>query len=194
MVEPAEVLRRTAQALSPHRDALVEAWSLALREASGAPEAEVRGYCAHSLDALLPRLARGEVEDVLRAESEAVSHAARSGVSLGPLAAAVRVFDRCCLPFLLAALPDREELAQALVALHELGARRLEILVGELDEESHRRVIDAQEQAAGEQERARLLARANEALRQAESRSEHRAGQIALFANVAHRVTPILET
>lgn len=194
MPEPAEELKRITRALAPHRDALVESWVRSLCEASGAPEAEVRGYCAHSLDTLLARLARGEIEDLLREEAESVSHAVRSGARLGPLAAAVRVFDRCCLPFLLGALSDREGLAEALLALHELGARRLEILIREQDEESHRRVIDAQEQAAGEQERARVLARANEALRQAESRSEHRAGQIALFANVAHRVTPILDT
>jgi GAF domain-containing protein len=193
MAAPSEALGRAAAVLAPHRDALLEAWVPALQEAAGAPEAEIRGFCGRSLDMLLARLSRGEVEELLREEAEAASHAARTGASFQPLAVAIRVFDRCCLPFLLAGLPDRKALAESLAALGELGARRLEILIREQDEESHRRVIEAQEQAAGEQERARALAQANEALRQAEVRSQHRADQVALFANVAHRLAPILE-
>lgn len=193
MARPWEALKATAEILAPHRNALLEAWVRALGEVADAPEAEIRSFCGRSLDTLLARLARGQVEDLLREEAEAASHAARTGASFQPLAVAIRVLDRCCLPFLLTALPDREALAESLLALDELGARRLEILIHEQDEESHRRVIEAQEQAAGEQERARALARANEALRQAESRSQHRADQIALFANVAHRLAPILE-
>jgi L-methionine (R)-S-oxide reductase len=190
---PWEALERAAAVLAPHRDALLEGWVRTLREAVGAPEVEIRDFCARSLNVLLARLSRGEVEDLLREEAEAASHAARTGASFQPLAVAIRVFDGCCVPFLLAGLPDREALAESLVALDELGARRLEILIREQDEESHRRVIEAQEQAAREQERARALTQANEALRQAELRSQHRADQIALFANVAHRLVPILD-
>jgi GAF domain-containing protein len=103
------------------------------------------------------------------------------------------MLDRSCLPFLLAACPEREALAEALLALDELGDRRLEVLLREQEQESHRRLIESQEQAAHARERSRELTQANEALRRAETRSRHRAEQIALFANVAHRLAPILE-
>jgi len=189
----AEALRRTAGQLAPHRDALLDAWTRALRDGSQAPEAEVRAFCERSLDSLLGRLSRGEVEDLLRDEAEAVASAARTGASFRPLAQAIRELDRCCHPFLVAALADREALAESLQALAELGGRRLEILIREQEEEALRRLIEAQEQAAQARERALELARANEALRRSEGRSQHRADQIALFANVAHRLAPILE-
>lgn len=189
----ADALRATAAHLARHRDALADVWTGAVKDISGAPESEIRNYCGRSLDSLLGRLSRGEVDEFLKDEREAASHAARSGVSFRPVALAIRVLDRCCLPFLLASCPDREALAESLLALDELGDRRLEILIREQEEESHRRLIEAQEQAAQAQERARALAQANEALQRAESRSQHRADQIALFASVAHRLASILE-
>lgn len=189
----ADALSRTAGHLAPHRDALLDSWARSLPVTTQTPEAEVRAFCGRSLDSLLARLARGEVEELLRDEAEAASHAARLGASFLPLALAIRVLDRCCLPFLLAACPEREGLAEALLALDELGDRRLEVLLREQEQESHRRLIETQEQAADAQDRARELAQANEALRRADARSLHRANQIALFANVAHRLAPILE-
>jgi GAF domain-containing protein len=53
--------------------------------------------------------------------------------------------------------------------------------------------VEAQEQAARAQERARELRRTNEALRRAQVQSHHRAEQIGLLAAVAHRIAPIRE-
>jgi GAF domain-containing protein len=193
MTDLADALRKTAGHLAPHREALLDRWARALLAASEAPEAEVLAFCARGLDSLLARLERGEVEELLRDEAEAAAHAARSGASFLPLALAIRTLDRSCLPFLLAACPEREALAEALLALDELGDRRLEVLLREQEQESHRWLIESQEQEAQARERSRELAQANEALRRAEARSRHRAEQIALFANVAHRLAPILE-
>jgi putative methionine-R-sulfoxide reductase with GAF domain len=188
-----DTLSRTAGQLAPHRDALLDRWTNALVAATPAPEADLRSFCARSLDAMLARLTRGEVEQLLRDEADAAAHAARTGASFLPLALAIRELDRCCLPFLLAACPEREELAEALVALDELADRRLEVLLREQEQESQRRLIESEEQGAQARERARDLAHANEALRRSDARSKHRADQIALFANVAHGLSPILE-
>ena len=82
---------------------------------------------------------------------------------------------------LAAACPDREALAESLLALDELGDRRLEVLLAAQEDESARRLVEAQEQAARAAERARELQRANEALRRAEAESRHRAEQIGLL-------------
>lgn len=189
----ADVLRRTAAHLQPHRDALIECWWRSLREISPGPEGELRGFCARSVDALLGRLSRGELEDFLRDESVSAGEGAHAGASLIPLALAIRVLDRCCLPFLVSACPDRESLAESLLALDELADRRLEILLRSQEEESSRRLVEAQEQGARAQERARELALANDALRRSEARSQRRAEQIALLHSVVHRLAPILD-
>jgi putative methionine-R-sulfoxide reductase with GAF domain len=89
--------------------------------------------------------------------------------------------------------PDRETLAETLVALDELGDRRLEAFLTAQEDESARRLVEAQEQAARAAERAREVQRANEALRRAEAESRHRAEQIGLLSSVAHRIAPIRE-
>ena len=61
------------------------------------------------------------------------------------------------------------------------------------EEESARRLIDAQEQAARARENSREVALANEALRRSQSRSQRRADQIALLASVAHKIAPVLD-
>jgi hypothetical protein len=157
MTDLAEALRRTAGHLAPHREALLDRWARSLLAVSEAPEAEVLAFCGRSLDSLLARLARGEVEELLQDEAEAAAHAVRSGASFLPLALAIRMLDRSCLPFLLAACPEREALAEALLALDELGDRRLEVLLREQEQESHRRLIESQEQAAHARERSREL-------------------------------------
>ena len=58
------------------------------------------------------RLLRGNDPEHEALESEAAQVAARSGVGFGPLAAAIRAFPRCCLPYLLQGCPDRESLAE----------------------------------------------------------------------------------
>jgi len=186
-------LQRAAGWLRPHREAVLEAWTRAVVAAGRSGEREARESCARSLDALLEHLARGDVEGLLAEETRLAGEGVRRGTSPLDPALAIRVLDRTLLPFLLAAGPDREALAETLLALDELGDRRLEILLGAQEEESARRLVEAQEQAARAAERARDVQRANEALRRAEAESRHRAEQIALLASVAHRIAPIRE-
>ncbi|HEY6548891.1 MAG TPA: GAF domain-containing protein, partial [Vicinamibacteria bacterium] len=189
----APVLQRTAALLKPHRDALLEAWVEALSSSEPKARGDLRGFCAKTLDSLLERLERGEAESWLQIEAEAARAAARSGESFGPLARAIRVLDRCCLPHLLKACPEREALAECLLALDELGDRRLEILLQAQEEESARRLVDAQDQAEGAQDKARELQRSIDALRRSERQSQHRADQIGALAEVARRISAILD-
>ena len=186
-------LQRTAVLLKPRKDALLESWIEALGQVQPGPEGERRAYCTKTLDGLLGHCERGEAESWLGLEAEAAHAAARAGESFAPLALAIRVLDRCCLPHLLAACSEPEALAESLLALSELGDRRLEILLQAQEEESARRLIDAQEQAARAGEKARDLQRANDALRRSERQSQHRADQIGLLADVARRISSILD-
>jgi GAF domain-containing protein len=61
------------------------------------------------------------------------------------------------------------------------------------EEESARRLVEAQEQAARAKEKTRELLQANEALRRSEAQSQHRAEQVALLAGVMRRVAGILD-
>ena len=126
--------------------------------------------------------------EALRAEREV-----RRGASLLGIALDLRVLDRCLAAVLASACPDRESLAETLVALDELGDRRLEALLAAQEDESARRLVEAQEQGARATERAREVQRANEALRRAEAQSRHRAEQIGLLSSVAHRIAAIRE-
>ena len=101
----AAALQRTATLLEPHREALVEAWVAALREAWPEPEDDLRDYCAQAAESLFGRLVRGELDALLSAESRAAEDAARLGDSLQRSARAIRVLDGCCLPFLARVLP-----------------------------------------------------------------------------------------
>ena len=186
-------LQRTAEYLGPHRDAVLESWVRSLVQQGSAREADARALCTKGLDALLERFSRGEVEALLEEEARVALGHAREGRSFDALALAIRAFDRCCLPFLLKTCPDRETLAECLLALDELGGRRLEILLQAQEEESARRLLDAQEQAARAAEKAREVKRANEALKRSQAESQHRAEQIALLGTVSHRMAPILE-
>jgi GAF domain-containing protein len=186
-------LQRNAGLLRPHRNALLEAWVSALGTVEPGPEEERRTFCAATLDALLGHLEKGELEAWLALEEEAAQVAARAGESFAPLALAIRVLDRCCLPFLLMGCPDRESLAESLLALDELGVKRLEILLRAQEEESGRRLLEVQEQAARAEERAQELQRTNEALRRSERQSQHRADQIGLLAEVARRISSVLD-
>jgi GAF domain-containing protein len=186
-------LVRVATLLEPHRGALVEAWVRALQEAWSEPEDDLRDYCTQAAEALFGRLGRGELELVLAAEARAAEDAARLGDSLQREARAIRVLDRCCLPFLARAAADSESLAECLLALDELGDRRLEVLLQAQEEEAARRLVDAQEQAARAQERAHELLRANDALAKTEQRSRQRAEQIGLLVSVARGIAGVLE-
>ena len=107
--------------------------------------------------------------------------------------AAVRVLDRCCVPFLLQACADKEALAECLLALDELADRRLEIVIRAQEDEAARRLVDAQEQAAQASDRTRDVTRVNEALRKSEAQSERRAELVALLSAVVRRLAGMLE-
>ena len=186
-------LQKTAGHLLPHRDALVESWVAALSAVTPAPPASVREFCHSGVDALLGRLSRGEVEALLADETLKAEAAAQAGTSLFPLSLGIRVLDRCCLPFLLTACPEPAELAECLLALDELADRRLEILLRAQENESARRLVDAQEQGARSVEKIAELGRLNEALRRSEAQSQHRAEQIALLSEVARRIARVTE-
>jgi GAF domain-containing protein len=189
----AVTLQRTAAHLEPHRQELLDSWVRALAEAADETLPDIRAFCAHTLDGLLGQLAGGELEAWLHQEAGEAAAAARSGASFHTLVLAIRVLDRCCLPFLRRTCGDGESLAECLLALDELGDRRLEILIRAQEEEAARRLHEAEEQAAHAAERARELARLNEALRRSESQSQHRAEQIGLLASVAHRLAGVLD-
>ena len=188
-----ESLQRTAAHLRPHRDALLESWVRALAALAPDPAGDVRGFCARSVDALLGRLELGQVEELLREEAAEARAAAQAGISLGLRALAVRVLDRCCLPLLLAACPDRESLAECLLSLDELGDRRLEALLWAQEQEAIRRLSEAQDQAAAAVERAKDLARSNEALRRSDGRSQHWVEQVGMLNSVVNRIAPVLD-
>ena len=186
-------LQRAAEWVRPERDAVLADWVRAVADVRGIAEADARAGCARSLDALLERLATGDVEAFLAAESSRAQHEARRGASLLGDALEIRVLDRCLASVLVRVCPDKDALAEALVALDELGDRRLEMLLAAQEDESARRLVEAQELGARAAERAREVQRANEALRRAEAQSNHRASQIGLVSSVAHRIAAIRE-
>jgi putative methionine-R-sulfoxide reductase with GAF domain len=186
-------LQRAAEWLRPRRDAVLGDWVRAVADVRGIAEAEAREGCTRELDALLARLSAGDVEGVVAAEVRRAEREARRGASLLGIALDLRVLDRCLASVLASACPDRESLAETLVALDELGDRRLEALLAAQEDESARRLVEAQEQGARAAERAREVQRANEALRRAEAESRHRAEQIGLLSSVAHRIAAIRE-
>jgi GAF domain-containing protein len=187
------VLQRAAAWLEPHRGAVLGDWVRAVAEVRGVPEAGVRERCERELGLLLERLSAGDVEGLLSEEARRAEREARRGASLLDASRDIRVLDRCLASVLASACPDRLSLAETLVALDELGHHRLEALLAAQEEESSRRLVDAQEQAARVAEKAREVQRANEALRRAESESRHRAEQIGLLSSVAHRIAAIRE-
>jgi putative methionine-R-sulfoxide reductase with GAF domain len=188
-----DTLRRTAEHLLPHREALADAWTAALARNGAAVSEESRRAQAAGLSALLERLSRGEVDALLRDEAAQAEKAAREGASFAERALAIRVLDRCCVPFLLQACADKESLAECLLALDELGDRRLELLVRVQEEEAARRLLEAQEQAAQAADRARDVSRSNEALRKSEAQSERRAELVALLSAVVRRLAGMLD-
>jgi putative methionine-R-sulfoxide reductase with GAF domain len=186
-------LQRAADWLRPQRDAVLGDWVRAVADVRGVAEADVRETCVRELDVLLERFSAGDVDGLLAEESRRAEREVRRGASLLGAALDIRVLDRCLASVLGRACPDRQALAETLVALDELGDRRLEALLAAQEDESARRLVEAQEQAARVAERAREVQRANEALRRAEAESRHRAEQIGLLSSVAHRIAAIRE-
>ena len=186
-------LQRAAEWLRPGRDAVLGNWVRAVADVRGISEVDAREGCTRELDALLDRLSAADVEGVVAAEALRAEREVRRGASLLGIALDLRVLDRCLAAVLASACPDRDSLAETLVALDELGDRRLEALLAAQEDESARRLVEAQEQAAKAKDRAREVQRANEALRRAEAQSRHRAEQIGLLSSVAHRIAAIRE-
>jgi putative methionine-R-sulfoxide reductase with GAF domain len=187
-----DALRRTGEILLPHREALADACAAALSR-NGAASEQSRRALESSVPALLERLSRGEADAALRDEAVEAEASARQGATFAERAAAIRVLDRCCVPFLLQACPDKETLAECLLALDELADRRLEILIRAQEEEAARRLLEAQEQAAQASDRTKDVTRANEALRRSEAQSERRAELVALLSAVVRRLAGMLE-
>jgi putative methionine-R-sulfoxide reductase with GAF domain len=188
-----DTLARVGALLAPHREPLLEAWTSALVRSGAAGEEAARGHCTRALDAVLQATGQGTVRDLLAEESAAAQEAAHAGRSAQLPALALGLFDRCCLPWLLEGCPDKESLAESLVALGELGHRRLEVLLQAQEDESARRLVEAQEQAARAGDKVIEVSRANDALRRSERQSQHRAEQLSLLASVAHRLAPLRE-
>jgi GAF domain-containing protein len=183
-------LRKTAAALRPHRDRLVEAWARELAEVAPKVAADLRAYAGRNVDVLLDLLEGGELEALLDADrKDAEVSSRRPAVVM----LAVGAFHRACVPLLIEAAPDRESLSASVVALHELFDRRLEVFLRVQESEMVRRLAEAQDHAAQQAERAKDLGRLNDALRKAESDGRHRAEQIDLLASVAHRLAAILD-
>jgi GAF domain-containing protein len=183
-------LQKAAAHLKPQRDRLVDAWVRELAEVAPRIAPDIRGYAERNVDTLLARLADGELGR-LKAEDE--KDAAASVNSLPVVLMAVGAFYRAAIPAVIDSAPDRESLADSLVALHELFDRRLEIFLRAQEAEVVRRLAEEQDHGAQAKERARELARANEALRRSEAESQHRAEQIGLLGSVAHRIAAILD-
>lgn len=193
MTPLAAALQRACFYLEPHRRELLEAWVRAVSEAASDPLLDVRSLASQAVDGLLSQLAQGEMEALLHEEARQAAEAARRGASFQTAALAIHVLDRCCLPFLRRACADADGLAECLLALGELGHRRLEVLIRAQEEESARRLHEAQEEADQAGARARELARLNEALKRSEAQGQHRAEQIGLLASVAHRLAGVLD-
>jgi putative methionine-R-sulfoxide reductase with GAF domain len=188
-----DTLRKTAAHLVPHQAALLDAWTDALVRGGAPASEEARRARDEALQTMLSRLSAGEMDALLADEAREAEQAARTGVRFEARALAIRVLDRCCLPFLLKACPDKESLAECLLALDELADRRLELLIRAQEDESARRLLEAQEQAAHAAERARELTRSNEDLRRSEAHGERRAELVNLLATVTRRIVGLLD-
>lgn len=188
----AQTLQRAAERLRPHRDAITTEWTRSLSPLGSRTADEVKGGCERSFDALIVRLAAGDVEGLLTEESRQASLDVRRGASAVDRARAIRALGRCLMPRLYDGEGDHEHL-ETLMALDELSMRRVEALLRAQEEELTRRLVDAQEKGARAVERAREGRRVNEALRRAESESRHRAEQLGLLASVVRRIAPIKE-
>jgi len=192
MIDETEAFRKLGRLLRPEREALEAAWHQTLGELLP-PSPDLQAFCRRSLEAFLARLEAGEVEELLRYEALAAAEATRAGVGLHPVVLANRALERCAASVVAANAGDRQDLAEAFVALETLGLRRAAALLQAQEDEWSRRLIDAQERVAGADEKARDATRANAALQKAASLSQRRADQIGLLHAVAHRIARVLE-
>jgi L-methionine (R)-S-oxide reductase len=187
----ASALRGAVERLSPQREALVDSWARWVRSSTTASESQSLELCGREADALLSRLGSGALAEYLAEDAATAAAAVLAGKSLQHRIVAIRCLGRCVAPL----LADHEgaEGAEAVLAVHELSLRRLEGLLRVQEEESVRRLVEAQDQAAHAVERAHEAARSFEALRRSEGRSQHRAEQLALLSSVTHKIAGILD-
>ena len=188
-----DALRRAFAALEPHRAALVAACERELASAGAGNEKEALSLARGGFERLFERVPRGETDALLSEESEAAARLARDGRGVRLSRLAIRALTRACVPLLAQSVASKEALAEALLAIHELADRRLDTLFKAQENEAARRVAEVEDEASRAADRALELQRANDSLRRSESRSQHRAEQIALLASVAHRIAGILE-
>ena len=147
-------LHPAAEWLRPRRDAIVTTghgrWPR-----RGAPTRARSGRGARvRLDALIVRLSAGDVEGLLTEDARQAVSAARRGASALVPARAIRPLSVCVLPYLDGVARGDEPL-ETLAALDELGMRRVEALLDALEDESARRLVEAQEQEARARESQR---------------------------------------
>ncbi len=188
-----ETLRRVFEGLETSRLAIVESAVRATAAGSPGREAEAADLARKSLERVFEHARRGKLDALLAEESQSAAGTAREGRSMQIQVLAIRALSRAALPFLMQATQSREALAEAMLALDELSELRLLTLLSAQEAESARRLSDAEEQAGRAEERAVELSRANDSLRRSESRSQHRAEQIALLSSVVHRIAGILD-
>jgi putative methionine-R-sulfoxide reductase with GAF domain len=189
----AHALQSIAQHLDPHRDALTERWLEAVSTLPEPPEPDVRAFCTRAVQALLERLSGGQLDQLLAHEALEAEAALAAGRSLEPRFRAGRMLERSCLAVLLDGAADPIQRMECVLALHELTERRLEVMLQAQQELLERRLHEAEERAAQVADRARELLAANEALRRAQSQSQHRAGQIEMLSAVVHRLAGVLD-
>ena len=169
-------------------------WVRAVADVRGIAEADAREGCARELDALLDRLSAGDVEGVRGGGGAAGGARGRgaaraSSASPSTSGCSTAASPPCSPPPARTASRSPRPWSPSTSS----GDRRLEALLAAQEDESARRLVEAQEQAARAAERAREVQRANEALRRAEAESRHRAEQIGLLSSVAHRIAAIRE-
>jgi len=186
-------LQRVFELLEPHRAPIVEAAVVSVADAARDRQAEAAAVARSGLERLFEHVRRGEIAALLADERRAAGRAARDGEPSRLRALAIRALMPAALPFLVQACESREALGEAMLELDQLADERLLILLAAQEEESARRLADVEDQAARAEERAVELSRANESLRRAETRSQHRAEQIALLSSVVHRIAGILD-
>lgn len=188
----AQALQAIAVRLAPLRETLVERWRQAVETLPEPPEPDVMGYCARVVDALLDRLSRGQLQELLADEAAAAAAALGAWRTLDPHFRAGRMLERSCLAALMESGADQGR-AECVLAMHELIERRLEVLLHAQQELLERRLHQAEEHAAQLAERAHELKAANEELRRAQAQSQHRAGQIEMLSMVVHRIGGVLD-
>jgi hypothetical protein len=125
----ASALKRAAERLGPRRDAILDDWVRGLVASGRVDEAEVRESCVRSLDALLVRLATGDVEGLLAEEARNAALDARRGASLLVSSRAIRALNRSLIPHVVELETDSNGLVETLAAFDELATRRLEALL-----------------------------------------------------------------